>query len=361
MKDEKEIINDLEHKVLALKAEIKQLKNSNSAESNWSQRIIDSIPNPVFMKNSKREFVLCNIAFADMFGLSAKDLFGKKDEDFSPADEAAIFRQKDEEVLENGIVNWNQENHTMRGVTRTILTSKTRVEDDNGNYYVLGSIADITDNKNQHTILLNKKNEIEEQKKHIQTLLKEVHHRVKNNLQIVNSLLNLQMGKIEEPDVSAIIKNAQNRIFSMAKIHEILCESESLSSINLKVYIDSLTRNIRSSFNSSKATVIKLNVPNLLVGAEIAIPVGLIVNEIVTNSIKYGSVKHGDLEIYINFKKHKNELYSLQIGDNGDEANQSNFTPSLGSELIAVFAEQLEAKYSIPQKENGVHYSFTFN
>ena len=365
---EKEPMNEKERRIRALELENKELKSKlnklvhqDNHSTVWLQKIIDSVPNPIFMKNSNREFVLCNVAFADMFDLPADQLYGKKDEDFSPPGEVAVFKQKDEEVLANGIVNWNQETHTMKGKTKTILTSKTRIEDENGHFYVLGCIADITDNKNQHTLLLKKKNEIEEQKTHIQTLLKEVHHRVKNNLQIINSLLNLQISKIKHAEVETVILNAKNRIYSMAKIHEILCEGESLSSINLKVYLKSLIKNINDSINPSRSILFNTKIPSLLATVETAIPIGLIINEIVTNSIKYGHAESKDFEVYIVLKRDKKGAYSLAIGDNGESVNQKNFKPSLGSELIEVFAEQLDAKISVPEKNSGVHYFFEFS
>ncbi len=360
--DESEIrIKALEEENRFLKEKLNRLIHQDNHNAIWLQKIIDSMPNPVFMKNSNREFVLCNVAFADMFGLPADDLYGKKDEDFSPPDEVAIFKQKDEEVLANGIVNWNQETHTMAGKTKTILTSKTRIEDEKGKFYVLGCIADITDNKNQHTLLLKKKNEVEEQKAHIQILLKEIHHRVKNNLQIINSLLNLQIAKIDHPEVETVILNAKNRIYSMAKIHEILCESDSLSSINLKVYLKSLIKNIKQSIDPAKSILFNTKIPNLLASIEVAIPIGLIINEVITNSIKYGMSETGTFEIYIILKKNSRGIYTLAIGDNGEGVNQKEFKPSLGSELIEVFAEQLDADYSIPIKEKGVHYFFKFS
>ncbi len=349
----------LEEEVSALRLEISRQNAISKKNDEWSQRIIDSLPNPVFIKNKRGQFISSNKAFEEMMQTTGPDLLGKTDFDFTSLEESLVFRKIDEEVLANGVVNWNEEKHTMGGVTRSLLTSKTRIEDANDNYYILGVITDITDNKNQLTQLVNKKKEVEQQKLDIQTLLKEVHHRVKNNLQIIISLLNLQKSVVEDEAINNIIVNTQNRIYSMAKTHEILCENSSLSAININGYIKSLVNNVYHSVEIDHPVHFEFSIPNIYVSVDTAIPPGLIINEVITNSIKYGKVSDKSLEVYVNFTK-KGKRCTLAIGDNGEDVNQHAFTPSLGAELISIFTEQLGALLEIPKMENGVHYSFNF-
>lgn len=219
----------LEQQISALQKEnaklkLELLKNSVRVEKEvkWSQTIIDSLPNPLFIKNNKHLFMACNDAFCDLINLTKEEMFGKTDADFFDAKQAAIFYEKDTEVLATGKVNWNEEELTIDGKVNKLLTSKVRIEDANNNFYLLGLITDITDNKNQQIVLQKKNDEIEEQKKNIETLLKEVHHRVKNNFQIISSLLNIQMNQFDNPELRSAFQSSKNRIISMSRVHESL-------------------------------------------------------------------------------------------------------------------------------------------
>ena len=112
-------------------------------------------------------------------------MIGKTDTDFFPEEEAEVFLRIDSEVLTNGEINWNEEKLTIDGVKHDLITSKTRITDGENNHYLLGLITDITNNKNQQILLVKQKDELENEKKNVQILLREVHHRVKNNMQVV--------------------------------------------------------------------------------------------------------------------------------------------------------------------------------
>ncbi|AUB39254.1 CheY chemotaxis protein or a CheY-like REC [Nostoc flagelliforme CCNUN1] len=121
-----------------------------------------------------------------------------------------------------------------------------------------------------------------------EVLLKEIHHRVKNNLQIISSLLNLQAEYIKDNQALEVFKDSQNRIESMALIHEKLYQSQDLAKINFADYIQDLVTNLFYSYNvNSSAISLKMNVEEVFLAIDAAIPCGLIINELISNSLKY--------------------------------------------------------------------------
>ncbi len=121
-----------------------------------------------------------------------------------------------------------------------------------------------------------------------ETLLREIHHRVKNNLQIISSLLNLQIRKIDDPKTIEVLKDSQARVLSMALVHEHLYKGKDFSRIDLKNYIHSLEMQLSQSYGTANEIVrFDSNIPDIYVDINTAIPLGLIINELITNSLKY--------------------------------------------------------------------------
>ncbi len=195
-------------------------------------------------------------------------------------------------------------------------------------------------------------------------LLKEIHHRVKNNLQIISSLLNLQSTYINDKKTLDVFKESQNRIKSMAIIHEKLYQSKDLSEINFAEYLRDLTSNIYSSYGVSMG-MIKLEINadnNIFLDINNAIPCGLMINEIITNAIKHAFPNGQSGEIQIDFHKNNDE-YNLTVQDNGvglpEDLSLEN-SESLGMRLIYALVLQLDAKIKV-SSENGTLFHITFN
>ena len=178
-----------------------------------------------------------------------------------------------------------------------------------------------------------------------EVLLKEIHHRVKNNLQIISSLLKLQSSYLKDIEAQALFKDSYNRVRSMALIHEKLYRSSDLAKIDLADYIRNLLGNLFSSYGvSSQAIELKLKVDNISLDVDTAIPCGLIINELVSNSIKYAFIPDLCGEICVEFSLKRENEYILLISDNG-VGLPSDFdleqTDSLGLQLVFNLAEQL--------------------
>lgn len=211
---------------------------------------------------------------------------------------------------------------------------------------------------------LDQKKIIEAQNLEKEILLKEIHHRVKNNLQIITSLLGLQSNMIKSDEVKKIFRTSQHRINSIAMVHELLYQSENLSKTNLQIYIKKLVESLIISYRGMLSEItFNFECEDVSIGMETAISLGLILNEIVTNALKYGFDPFNPI-LELKLTKAKDYDYCICIGDNGAGfKNQEDVTKlnSLGLNLIHRLAIQINGKIERDLTRKGVHYIIMFN
>jgi two-component sensor histidine kinase/CheY-like chemotaxis protein len=196
-----------------------------------------------------------------------------------------------------------------------------------------------------------------------EVLLKEIHHRVKNNMAVMSSLLALQADKFDDPDVIDAFKNSQNRIRSMALVHEKLYQAKDLSKIDFHEYIDNLVMNISQLSEVRRSSIsVTIRVRNILLGIDLAIPCGLIINELLTNAFKYAYPGDEKGKIRIQMQLIDNKSYELRVSDNGvglpnhiDVQNPSTF----GLQLVTLLTQQLEGTIKV-NREKGTTFTITF-
>jgi two-component sensor histidine kinase len=179
-------------------------------------------------------------------------------------------------------------------------------------------------------------------------LLREVHHRVKNNMQIISSILSMQSRNIDEPRLKEVLQESQNRIHSMALIHENLYNHKSLANIMFSSYIKSLTGNIARTYSSQQANIqFDYKIDDAYLPMDLAIPCGLIINELISNSFKYAFVNRPSGVISIIFKNINNDDFLLTVADNGvgipKEVNILK-TKSLGMKILHKLVQQIEGE-----------------
>lgn len=197
-----------------------------------------------------------------------------------------------------------------------------------------------------------------------ETLLKEVHHRVKNNLQIISSLLNLQSNQITDQKTRDVLRESQNRVRAMALIHEKLYQSYDLAQIDFAAYLKGLANFLAQSYrdNSSKVYV-HTNAQNVKLEIDTAIPCGLIVNELVSNSLKYAFPENKAGEIEISCEQPSSGDYILLVRDNGiglPPGFDLEKSSTLGIKLVSSLVQQLRGTMVI-DNENGVCYKISFS
>lgn len=236
------------------------------------------------------------------------------------------------------------------------LVRGTTLEDINGKpCFIAGSNTDITARK-----LADQK--IKASLKEKEVLLKEIHHRVKNNLQVISSLLRLQAGYIKDEQTLEIFRESQNRVRVMATIHETLYQSNDLAKIDFSDFINKLTTNLMRCYGIGQNIQIKLNINKVFLKIDTAITCGLIINELVSNCLKHAFKKDSKGKIYIEFLALGKGIYSLNVSDNGagfKEDIELRRNQSLGLQLVWSLVEQLEGTI-IFNATSGTSFAITF-
>lgn len=204
---------------------------------------------------------------------------------------------------------------------------------------------------------------IEQSLKEKEVLIKEIHHRVKNNLQIITSMLSLQIDKINDEKTEAILREAKQRITSIALTHQMLYQKDNLSTILLGDYIEKLVKQIKLSFPANFIKLIlNIQCTNIILSIDNAVPLGLLINEILTNAYKHAFInrEYGTIEVIL---KNNNSNCILIIKDDGigvPESIQNLKSNSMGMELIHILAEQLGANLKIV-RQNGTQFILQLN
>src|SRR6476646_798682 len=198
-----------------------------------------------------------------------------------------------------------------------------------------------------------------------EVLLKEIHHRVKNNLQVISSVLRLQSDYVRDEKILALFNDSQNRIRSMALIHEKLYQSSNLLKINFDEYIHDLTDNlIRSYVAFSSSATLTTNAVGIWLNIDTAIPCGLIINELVSNSLKHAFFETSqENEIQISITSAEENQFTLIVQDNGIGFPEDIVflnTESFGLELVCIFTEQLDGTIEL-DRSNGTTFIITFS
>ena len=200
-----------------------------------------------------------------------------------------------------------------------------------------------------------------------EVLLRELHHRTKNNMQVISSLISLQADQIEDKQYIDIFNDTKNRIKSMALVHEKLYMSEDISSINFNDYIKTLASNLFHSYGTSAGKIsFKTNIDDTVLGIDTAVPCGLVINELISNCLKHAfpEDRTGTITFIFNTNKIEGGLeYNMVVSDNGigiPEALDIRKTKSLGLQLIITLVEdQLRGVIDLDRTE-GTEFRIKF-
>jgi len=211
--------------------------------------------------------------------------------------------------------------------------------------------------------VLNKNKEasklLRQQNEEKQVMMKEIHHRVKNNLQVVNSLLRLQSKEVKDSKVLEMFKNTQRRVLSMAKLHENMYSTENMKMINVKKHLSGLISDIIDSYGLGKEIDVELNIIDEEFSIKTLLPLSLIVNEVITNSLKHAFINKHKGNVSLALKKDSDEDFEMTIGDDGIGFHPLEKSSGLGTKLINIFSRQLNGTIRLLEKE-GAYYELKF-
>lgn len=315
--------------------------------------------NAIILTDSNGKIILWNKSAQEMFGYDENEILGK------PI--FTIFPDEYHIPYKNVIDNPSKNSENMGETYESYGFKKNKVKfmleishiswKINNETFYCAIIRDITDRKRAE-------NEIKESLKEKEALLMEIHHRVKNNMQIISSLLSLQSRYIRDKEASGIFKESQNRVKSMAMIHEKLYMSEGLARIDFEEYIKNLVNDLFNSYGTENRVKFDINADKLFLNMDTAIPCGLIINELVTNSLKYAfpPVSHNKENlIYIELHQNNGTIL-LTVGDNGiglpEDIDLEN-TETLGIRLVKLLVDQLDGTMEI-NSNRGAEFRITF-
>lgn len=243
-----------------------------------------------------------------------------------------------------------------RGIQQWREVFLNPIKDERDNVIEISCIAhDITDQKHAEE-------NIRQSLKEKEVLLKEVHHRVKNNLQVISSILNLQSSYVKDKKSLDLLLESQNRIKSMAFVHESLYQTKDFSNINFSSYVENICSNLVHSYsNPDNPPELAMDLDSIQLNLDTAIPCGLIINELISNALKYAFKGQGKGKLTVQVK-HSDPALKIVIADNGKglPANVDfRNTESLGLQLVVTLTEQINGKINLESKK-GTKFTIEF-
>jgi PAS domain S-box-containing protein len=296
---------------------------------------------------------------------SACRMFGYGMEEFSGLDRSAIldihapnFSAFMEQRERQGQVTTELTYKRKNGARFSGELSSAYYHDKNGDRRAISIIRDVTERKlaaEQLSAALQEK----------EVLLKEIHHRVKNNLQVISSLLRLQAATLDDSHVRELFAESQRRVRAMALIHEQLYQSSNLARMDFRDYLHNLVNYLRRSYTQANSSVeIRVTVENVVIEMDQAMPLGLLVSELVSNSLKYAfpSIDHTQTgEIWIIARREPQGGFTLIVGDNGvglPDSLDIEHLPTMGLQLVSSFVAQLLGQFTVQRKPGTIFTIF---
>lgn len=349
---------------------------------------LEGAPIGMILVDSSGVIVLLNTEIEKLFGYSRAELLGQKMEllvplryrDIHGQHRAAFFGNPRARRMGEG-----RDLHALRkdGAEVPVEIGLTPIQTTAGDC-VLASVVDITQRKRAEqeretflTRLHEFNSELETQVhdrtaalakslKEREVLLQEVHHRVKNNLQVISSLINMQMRKIVDPEDRASLEECQTRVQAIALIHEKLYQSSDYACVPFSEYVSSLAANVFHTLGvSSSAVSLALDIDNIALAVDKAIPCGLILNELITNALKHAFPGERSGALRVELKRPSGSRLRLCVADDGvgiSPGSDLRDSPSLGMQLVSILAEQIDAEVNVvSDSRTGTRFEIEFS
>ncbi len=329
------------------------------------RRVVESAPNAMVMISAGGRIEMVNAQAEIVFGYARSEMLGKPVEmlvperfrGHHPGLRQSFFHDPKSRPMGEG-----RDLYGLRGDGSEfpVEIGLNPIETEEGSM-VLSAIVDISDRKQRER-------EIERALKEKDILLGEIHHRVKNNLHVIHSLLDLQSARISDPLVQAMLVDSQNRIRSMALIHQTLYQSKDFSGVDFSTFLDSLIPTLISSYGADPSLIaLSIAADEVKLPLSAAIPCGLLVNELISNALKHGfpNGRSGKIVVAVAATPDVDghgELVTLTVGDDGigipDDLDLLH-TETLGLQLVRLLADQVHGTLAI-QRHDPTRFSIAF-
>lgn len=321
--------------------------------------IIDNSSSLIYLFDTNGRCMLCNNATSSLLGHTTESIKGLKRSDFLSPDTALIHDKNDENVILSGVPFTYEESDSNPENPKSFLTVKFPIFDDKNKVYAVGGIStDITDR-------INSENELKKSLEEKEVLIRELYHRTKNNMQVIHSMLRLQSSQSNNTEVKNVLHEAGNKIMSMSLVHQKLYQEKNLSFITLNEYLTELIDLLIQSYSTlSKNIHVLTDLSEIQISIDAAIPLGLVVTELISNSMKYAFPDRDTGTITVSTSEAPDGIIELIYADDGigvsDDFNFRNQN-SLGLKIIyAITENQLQGKADF-ESTSGVKCVIRFN
>jgi PAS domain S-box-containing protein len=367
--------------IAAVTAERQYARMAARESESLLRTIVEHTPAVVYVKDLQGRYLMVNRRYEELWGSPHRPLLGKSDYDVFSREEADLFRAMDQRVIRLGHALTEEEVAARHDGQHVYVSVKCPLRNDTGETCgIVGISTDVTELHQAQARLREAYEELEKrvlartaelaavveelgqrnQEKEI--LLREIHHRVKNNLQVVCSLLNLQAYGHENPGLINFVQDCRARVRSMALVHEHLYQSKDLHSVPLAAYLDALVQEVAQTQPASGTVRCSVDANAITLPVDQAIPCGLIVNELVTNALKHAFPGNRPGEVSVSILEDAAQRVRLSVHDDGvgipenvDLAGGAGF----GLSLVSMLAEQLQATVDF-ERQRGTRIQLSF-
>jgi PAS domain S-box-containing protein len=333
------------------------LHNALHASDKRFEAFMQNAPASAFIKDDDGNLLYMNEKCRKLSGLSTDECQGKMDADLWSPELASAFQTDDQLVLRNDApMQFVEVLSYAGGELRTMLTNKFPIRIDGQPTLIGGFSIDITEQQESEKNMLKALAEKD-------VLLKEVHHRVKNNLQVICSLLAMQAANANDQKIESALSDSHNRVHAMAMIHEMLYGSDTLGDIDFEGYARELLGELLTSYQVSAGRIRPVfNVFPMKLSIDRAVPCGLILNELISNALKHAFPGDRDGEIRVSFAPHGEERYQIVVEDTGvglPDGFSVETSDSLGLRIVEILVKQLNGTCSF-SSSNGMKFLMQF-
>lgn len=345
------------------------LSNELANKETRYKSVINQISEGVTIADMEGNYISVNPAFCKMSGYSEKELLSKTVFDMKAKNQTHESFYESKEKLEGIPIRVNLQRKDGSEYLTEIIGDVIEIEN---KQFVIGTIRDVTEkvNAEQQIASLNENLELtvrertEELNRTVELkdlLLKEVTHRVKNNLQVICSILNLQKRNVKSEESNLLLVDTVNRIHAMSLIHETLYKSKEIGKVRFVNYMKSLLKHVSDTFDTDEIEI-SSDIDDIVLNMDVASCCGMIMMELLTNSIKHAfpTPQNAKVKIFMSLDDHGKCI--LSVHDNGIGYPESDLfeSESIGMQLIASLSEQLDGQVKI-RNENGAKFELVFS